>query len=585
MFSWIRFKKSIICLTLILCSLFCTFFYDIKKVEAGAVVYPIEKILGMVLTTCGALNIASGGRVTSLGGEITDSVRNVIANNMGTGIYTNADGSYSFTPECTQDIYNALMGNSSLDARVCSDFDGLTPTGGLHYSGNPAFNFDFNEARGLYSYYLMALYPEFPGDIQSGWTNKYLKVFDLYNVAYIYVTTISSRQCVIYFYDGSGNIISVPYTSYTSNLNGLFKNNGNTNSIVVDEFFPRYCSDNDYSNNDVVTAFYNLFPLRYKGENGGGTIFWSNRSIIISKKAGVPSLVNQTNGVVVNNNFYQFPTVSNEVIENNDWTQIYNNYITNVVSNYYFEMTGDKDEKPETNDLSKLRKWMKIYSGEVVDAIEEGSENIVDRVNVTNEWLTHIYQLLNMIYSKLDDLQGGGTDANGCVWSALDVQHLLSALNRIDTNMADTEENMASIYSLLNDIYDTLTATSNQPNAPNSVNDYNWYVFITGLPNVDALDLLDKLDNLTDILKSSVPLCYILAGGAVLNAVGVDPVEPSFSIPFTVTSLNYDEDFNLDLSVFDDLRTIVNALLCLAFIFFLIWLTFELLFKVFNILG
>ena len=602
-------KKRLISFTLILHILIFSLvptFYKPMKVEAVATTTTVLGITGFILSCIGAVNILSNGGVGRASSQAVDAVKEKVADLMGTGIYEDSNGNYVFSGQATQDIYNALQG--SQPTRTVSSFQGASFMGGCTYYNTAYLTADavntLNSWRSLYNDYLICINRLGVGSGTMDMNGRYCVIYDLSNVAYLNLSAYDSNKCWLNFYNVSGQQISVDCkTFYCSASRGITSSvySGTSSSCSVvrnkssfDDYDKYICNityymqDNDISNPSSWSQFaYNNFPfVNYTGS--GGTVCWANKSVILSTSSGAGlSKATQQEGLIIANSFNQFPTISKTVIENNDWDYIYQSYVNNVnsqSSNYY---------DGSSIDTEKLLEYMQAYCNNINNAIQEGTENIEQAVLTSNEWLQRIYQRLAILQDILNNMgnYGSGGGSGGSVWTSEDIETLLDLVDRIDSNMSLSLEEMQDIYTILGSILDAIEAGAS-PSTPNYTLPGIDVPFdeITNLPSSDVLDAITNTQIIVRLLEDTFLFGSVFLISGALEMLSAQPVAPSFSIPVKMESLmQVDETIDIDFAdfgnSFDFIREIVGDLLCLLFILMLIKLTNELLSFVIDLVS
>lgn len=537
--------------TCLLAASCCIPFLRPQRVD-GAATVTIGSLVGYALTAMGAVNILTNGGVARVAGSVYDAIRTKISDYFGTEIYTDSNGNYVFSGTATQGLYDALSSLNNYDARVVSDFfDNPQVTKTVYWHPRASAWFaettftDFLFEAGLNT------------NAVSGSTYPIYRVvcyvYNLSNVAYM----SKGQNGYFYFFDSLGSQIQVNYRFYSYFYNtssGEFYN------------FSSSSSSSHYIASSTVT--YMSFP---------DTRYYSTKSLIIGQdSANGLAYYNNNSGIIVNNQFNEIPPVSSTVIENNDWDNIYNSYVTNINNQkdvYYSDSSG--------TDVSALRRIMKLYGDEISQAIEEGASDISDRVNYLNNWMSLIYDRVSMIYDFISNGGSGSGSSSGS--SSIDYTSILSAI-RTDTGNIDTR--LINIYAYL----DTIVS---------AINRVNTGVSIDGSPNITIDHIFDDIMSIsvdgitgyiskgqvfTSVAKNVSPLVFFEGMGDILEGLSSPPPSgyaPSWTIPFKVRNasvgLDIDEEIEIDLSGFSSVHDILIAFECLLFILFLMFFTIHML--------
>ena len=579
-------KKSLrMALTFILVFtiLFQSLYFKPEKVQANP---SAMAIAGYVMSIVGAIDMGTGGGVRGIGQSLRDSLAQKVSDLLGSGIYTDSNGNYVFSGTATQQLYQTLLGSNAYNAIPVSNF----PISPNFESPNVTYNVsawsDVNSTFRSYSSYLL-LYG------QANGANVDLTLVDTSNVAYFVISKYQGsgyNRIGINFYSKNGSNVSTTCTRYKiyGTSNGQYnKSSGTNNGCTL--YSNRYSEYTNYSScyNNVINDYVSSDLVALQGFNYG--CVWSKKTMILCTNASSgASYINKNTGVTVNNVYNQIPSVKSTVIENNNWENIYSNYVQNIQNNTETYINNDTGQI----DVSELRKVMERYGQQLYDAVEQGVENIIEYVSVTNEWLDRIYQLLSEINQKLDD--GGGSSGGGTVsGSTVDLSTIESYLQSLNTsisamqtqltyianNLPNDEQKLQQIYTVLTNIYNSLqNLPSGGVNNPNSDPYAPWYPKFFGIPDTDILDTINQIEIIETLLSGLVPLCYITGLGAVVNALSAEPVEPDFTIPVEFSNSFYtvDEDIEIDLTMYDDMRDVITGGIILVFMlslgYFTIWL-------------
>lgn len=604
-------KKRFLSLSMFVLLLFLSFAQPILKVESvkasgiGQITQDFaEKMAYAYCSIVGAVNSTANG-VGKVSGNIISALTTKISELWGTGIYEDANGNIVWSGEATQEFYETLLGSNDIDARAIGSFYGTTPYGGLYGLESPYFQSDVrnfaNSGRSLYTDYLAVV--TFSSGNNNGSVGSNVSVasavtfYDLSNVAYLVCSVDSYNRFVYNFYNSSGALVRVKSKDAHGSYYGT---NGFSNVSYSDETYTNkfmissgtyYSSTSAYEsrNNIYFKSFDNyVFDLSscflnfpFYGDNS--SLVWSNKSLIIGKDPAYGlSKYNQNTGIIVNNEYNQMPTITNNDIDNNNWNTIYNNYITNV------QNEGDEYITENGIDPPALRKIIKKYTDVITDAIEEGNDDIEGAINYTNEWLKKIYERLGLIYDKMDNLSSGGSGGS-CPWTDEDIESIIDGLDRIDSNLALQLTEMQKIYTYLGTL---LEAIEDIECGGDGKNITTIVPIITDLPDTDVLDFIDTGDVLADLVGSVVPFCFVAFAVGLADKLAAQPVTPSFSIPVQLnsefTGAVIDESIDIDFADFENsgfgfIHSLITSAWCISWIIMLIWLTFNLL-ESFNLI-
>lgn len=585
--------RTALTLVLVFSILFQSLYFKPEKVEANP---GAAAIAGYIMSIVGAVDMGTGGGVRGIATSLKDSLTQKVADLMGSGIYEDSNGNLVFSGSATQQIYETLLGSSAYDTVAISQFpisDTFTPPnvyGGAQFWGQ--IN-DYIANLGSGASYLELYGKPLVGS--NGYTYLTHTVYDTSNVAFYKANYDAGWYLDFYFYDKNGNSVTCPYKRFiavTKNSDGSLYNI--YNKTGSNSGSASYYTRNITNYGDVQNGSYNINQSLNSIDSLDNMVLsfnygciYSRSSIILTKSvnSGI-SFFNKNTGVTVNNTYNTIPSVKSTVVENNDWTNIYNNYVQNVQNQSETYITNG------TIDTSKLRKIMKQYGQAIIDSVEQGVENIIEYVSVTNEWLNRIYQLLSEINQKLEDGGGSGGTVSGSTVDLSNIESYLQSLNTsvsamqtqvnyIANNLPNNEQQLTQIYTILQNIYQSLQniPSGGSPNDPNSDPYAPWYPKFFGIPDTDIIDTVEKIQIIEALLSGLVPLCYITGIGAVVNALSAEPVEPVFTIPvqFDNTFYSVDEELEIDLTAFDDMRDVVTGGIILVFMLSLGYFTIILL--------
>lgn len=594
--------RFFVCFCIIFSLMFSNLYNPMVVYAAGAVAPTALQIAMYLISATGAVDMFSNGGVRRVSGSAIDRCTQVISDALGQGVYTDTNGNYVFSEGVTQDFYEALLNDSSIDARAISNFSRFS---------TPYVNYQFTDAvndciHDLNSSNYLLIYGH---NTDSNYVYTKCIIVDLSNV-YYFVLSNDGNRFSLKTYNKNGNLMQCKYmTVYTNynNYNGFSNVNKSSSTSNTNSFYI-YISSNDNFNvggnnfvfNPILSSYnfnslWNNFP--YFTDNG--SLIWANRSLIICKTpADGNAMINKQSGTIVNNYFGEFPSVAPNVITNNNWDTIYNSYVTNVdnhVEEYYNSETGQFDD-------TALRQVMLQYGNNIIQAIEEGSTDIAERVNYLNDWMERIFDLLIEIRSLME----GGTGGSGGGSSSVDLSSIESylqsiglslttvntRLNLIYSSLPNDSYQLQQIYTVLSNIYTALqnigSGSGSGGGGGGSGGDWSkWFDILDELPEGALDEYVTPVDIILAILESSVPFCYVVGMVGIINAIGVQPVEPVFELPIIMNNafINIDEDVEIDLTIFNDIRPIVIGFECLIFITGLMYLTIWLIKYILDILN
>lgn len=271
------------------------------------------------------------------------------------------------------------------------------------------------------------------------------------------------------------------------------------------------------------------------------------------------------------NSYSTFAPVSKDVINNNDWETIYNNYVNNVNENYNSDMTVDD-----------LRDLMRQYTGVIQSAIDSGATDIMERVTTSNGWLRRIYERLGVIYDLLYGGGSGSGSGSGSGGSGTDYSTILGSINTV---LGTISGHTASLDSTLLLVYAYLQQVRNNVN----VDGYplmdleNISHDLITLPTAEVGTVISKAQLFANAAASVSPLCFLAVIHHILEGLSADlppDYAPSWTIPFRYQRdgfINLDHSITIDMAQFSSVHDILVIFECLAFIIFLIMWTYPLL--------
>lgn len=594
----------------------------------------VQKLFNMTMSMVGAYNwvISPDGYTSSiqkLPDTISNNVKEFLATMLnGGGIYVDESGDYVFTDEAVNGIYDALSSNSSVDARVVSNFGNFTTFSDGYVNAQHLVNINeiitwARTATDSSGYILQSVRYM---DSRSRYIYTYLNAYVL-NSNFGYFSADDTYKIKPYTLNGASTIFKKKgcYCIYTIS-SGTYSTSKDSDFFSIGQFdMIQYTYDN-------VLNFYNYFPnvdtLTYSNVNTNQS-FYCNNSLLIAKNSfSANTLLNQQGGIQYGN--LDQRVFNKNIVENNNWENIYNNYVINV---------NDEASQVEGITADQLRKIQKKYTDQIVTAIEQGMENIEETVSVTNKYLQSISVDVRNIMEYLQTNGGGGSSGGGL--SDEQLTQLMTVLNQILTSCNNTYSDVSILRSevqALGDLIDPATGRnimeilnsidSNSSDSADALalivqNQEDYYSYLSNLalinqkmdtiiskigsgggggsgggddgvtvPSVGS-DILYVLNSLTDdetdhiagtvaligdLLKGAVPFCYLTVIGGVVNALGVPPEPPVFDVSFksddnaSLGVLQVDE--TVDLTWVSDLRPYWIALECILFVLGLSMFTF-----------
>lgn len=625
-------KRKVYSIFLSFLVLFTSFFSALLPCfcSHATAVAPVAEIVGYFLSSIGAVDLLSGGSVRGVTQSIKDSLAEKVSDLMGTGIYEDSNGNYVFSGTATKELYDTLLGSDNIysSVNIVSDFYGNSPTSDMYYTYDSLFSLQARSVMsnmitdsGYSSYYIVLT------SFQKGSTLiYYCQLFDLSNVSYIIVNKTSpmtdfyssqNLNFTLSYYDKAGVPVSVSskyfYVNWNTYNNTVNISNVTNNSSKTSNSYSFFSSYNKNSyNNYYDTRFFNenfgeriptylsdgdsasivnFFPFASSNNGHTGSIFWANKSIILATSTNFADrVVNQNSGIMVSNTFNSLPTVSKTVIENNNWNNIYNQYIENVSTEY-----GNGDGL----SIDDLRNLMKRFSDNINNAVSSGVDDIQESITTTNAWLKKILQKLNQILEYLNNNGSGGSGSGGSSsdYSTI-LNNIFSSLGTLNTTssgiLSDCDTmilRLTAMNNKLQDILDELQSmefnvtVSPAPdshfnptvNLPDIYNELNAPDF-----NIDSSWL--KTQGMVTALKDVMPLCYLFLMVDFVSGVSSEPIAPRFEIPFrfnstSIASAQFNENLVLDFTLeeFESFHSILENVICFIFCIWLIFISFRLI--------
>lgn len=606
---------------------------------------PVAEIAGYILSSIGAIDLLSGGSVRGVTTSVKDSLIQKISDLMGTGIYEDSNGNYVFSGEATQQIYDVLLGSDNIYSSVnlVSDFGGNSPSSDMLYTYDSTFDLRARNqlqqtiSSSGFSSYLCRL-TKLNGSSTEGstsYTDYYysFQLFDLTDVAYLIVSNkVYDDQTRlyfrIYFYDSSGNNISVNRKQFIVSKHGnnaidygtvgsgsgawfgsyftaSYLRFGNSFTNTLEQYAGYY--DNSfflYSTGNLIPSYLtdsnsldsvvNYMPFTTTNNNHKGSVFWSNKSVIFATNTNYADrVINQTSGTMVANTFSVIPSVSKNVIENNNWESIYNEYVQNVNIEY------DNGNNLSVDDLRNI---MKRFSDNINNSVSSGVDNLEEIISSTNSWLKKILQKINEILEYLNNNPssssgGSGSSSGGTDYSTI-LNNIYTSLGTLNTTssgiLSDCDTlilRLTAMNNKLQDILDELQSmdlnvtVSPAPdshfnptvNLPDIYNELNAPDF-----NIDSSWL--KTQGMITALKDVMPLCYLFLMVDFVSSVSSEPIAPRFEIPFrfnstSIASAQFNENLVLDFTLeeFESFHSILENVICFIFCIWLIFISFRLI--------
>ena len=388
------------------------------------------KIVDYINTMSGAIY-----KSASSGTDVIKSIPSTIWNNLmnkvteginGGGVYQDENGDYHFTNEFMNEYYAILSSNSSNDVHVCSDFssfDNGINNGYTNASYSSAVAGINSEAllKGSQSGYIGYM---LSSDVYTDSNNRINTEFWAYAIpeefAYFYCNGNSAPYNLIASkIDGSmlsSNKLKVwgcrcVYTPSSDSYSNTIFSYDSTSSFpaysysLVSCLFPN--TSFNYIQQSTKDALFQGFPNygAFSVTSGSwGTvnvssvsIFASDAVIIAKSNSAGQTYINQVNNeyidyFYVNNNDL---TISNTIINNNNWNNIYYNYVTNVNNEY------NQGSNLTKKDIQKI---MKKYNDEILLAIKNGIENLEEQFGSVIKWLDKISGQIDDIKAYLQEI-------------------------------------------------------------------------------------------------------------------------------------------------------------------------------------
>lgn len=555
------------------------------SVHAGAALPAIPALVNYVLTAVGVVEVADGIVDSISQGEFSN-LSDLLTTLLGDGsIYINSNGDYVFNSDATKAIYETLLNDDSIDAKVVASFPDYRTYSAEGFNTS-YISSDFISAvenvKLSFSGNYIGCFQQFtlPNGSTETNTYTYFIAFDVSNFSFFgfqkdsgsgfvrpWLTSYNSNGAL----DTSNKSFKVVYCTYNSRTGFSLEPASNKSYYHLPLFINRssYPLGGMYVSNDV--DFLSLFPeYNYVGasasSSGGNLIYYtsflySNRSIVISDSAvSGNSLANQNTGIVYNNFYDIIPSVSQDVIENNNWENIYNSYVTNVNNEY--QTIYDDSGFVSADDLRSI---LKDIGDRIDDIISDAGREIIDNLEDVLSWLSRIYDRLGLIEVGLSDVYSSQSD----IYSVVD--DLKDIVDSYSTDLARLQQ----IYVVLGNI---LTALNSGGGGSGGINN-DIVIDVPSLTSPDVLDLIDKGDILASALESVVPFCFIPFFGVLVNSLSSEPSEaPNFIIPFKLNNAMVDIDIEQEISLdwLDGVHNMYVAMWCILLIIYLVFITFKL---------
>ena len=613
-----------------------------------------DQIKNYLKSVSGVVNKTVDG-IGNLPQTVDDNLTQYIVDNLnGNGIYEDGNGNYVFSNDFMRGFYDILNSDSGIDAYVSSNFSNFNDGVSNTYT-----NSSYNDA-------VVQVVASAKSQVDSN--DNYVGYF-LSSSQYIYNNQVFTFFNAYLLPSNFGYICCVENT--TDSYKYIFKSTSGSNiTCKYSYFYQSYSLKNDafsgvypsdFSNNasyllggynnvaytDTLNGLYYGFP-NYTGNNSTTTSiitlnyvsFYSSDAVIVAKNnlSGQSIISNNNNYIaynVVNNTDI---TISTTAITNNNWTNIYNKYVTNVTNEYN-----------QGSDLTRkdVQKIIKKYTDVLLKNIADGIEDLEDKIDDVNEWLDKISQQIDEINAYLEVISNNldnGVGGDGCAWTEEDVTRVkqilerfylysddyLNALNDIDTNTDSLESDVLAVKTAIDNLKSYLetwkqkidyipTIANNTTNTDQKVGNIQTTLVTVStalntiiskldgigsgnnvdvtIPSIDpdiiddivdiTEDKLDDLASLLDVvgyvLQDAMPFCFVALAGVVVNALSADPVAPDWVIPLSNSDGSISQSMELDLSIFDGIHELWISLITILFVFGLISASFK-IFQTFGVL-
>ena len=647
----------------ILCSLLLVFisvitisnFSPANKVYADVITDTAKKIVNYIKSVSGVINKTVDG-IGALPTNLDDSLTQLVVDNLnGNGIYQDGNGNYVFSNQFLNDFYDILNNDSGIDAYVCSDFSSFNDAISSPYT-NTAYNDNvvsaIATAKNLISdndnyigYFLSCGQYHYNNNVWTHFTVYLipqnfgflccsLDSTDIYKLSFKN-TSAGNISCRINSFYQSYNLGSQTFSSIypTGFSNDAYELKGSYSNFAMEDSlntiyygFPSYTSAfiPSYYPQNVTIDFVN---------------YYCSDSVIIAKNvASGSSIITNNTYIAYNVVNHNDITISSAAIQNNNWTNIYNKFVTNVSNEY--NQGSDLTRKDVQNIIKK-------YTDVLLKNIADGLEDLEEKIDDTNEWLDKISRQIDEVNAYLEEIANNldnGVGSDGCVWTEEDVTRVkqilerfylysddyLNALNDIDTNTDNLESDVLAVKTAIDNLKSYLetwkqkidyipTIADNTTNTDQKVGNIQTTLVTVStalntiiskldgigsgsnvdvtIPSIDpdiiddivdiTEDKLDDLASLLDVvgyvLQDAMPFCFVALAGVVVNALSSEPVAPDWVIPLSNSDGSISESMELDLSIFDGIHELWISLITILFVFGLISASFK-IFQTFGVL-
>lgn len=603
--------------------------YAVKSVEASGTVQNALQSSGnllvkLFLTANGVVARSGITGISSVSTSVQNALLDEVENQLNLGGIYESNGKIIFNSSAMSALYALLGGTDS--ARAISDFTRYD----LYYppsmSGYATADYIQSVANIVstckssgqnYLFMSSAEYHRYSNKDYNFLTFNAFILND--NVAFVRFPASGTP----YFYNFNGNKVSVQVyetgvsweNSVADPITSTGPNSRNYINVWNDDYdmydsFPVY----DYattSNGNPYNYYYN---------------FYSNTSLLICKDVvGGNALVNQSSGNMYFKN-YDVYEIDSDTFYNNNWNNIYNNYVTNVTNTYNTEVETNNGDDLTANDIRKI---MNMYLQNIYVGIDQGLDDIEDKISYINEWLSKIYDNTSLTVESLQELidllsEGG----SGCVWTEDDVTLVKQKLTAIYGQQVSTDADIIAALTYIKDRLlaiqnlstniDTLTTSVNSNSAiivdsldtelsrlATIINKLDTIIGKIGgtninIPSIDP-DIIDDINDILDsdllddvfnpfsisiqIFQQVIPVCYIFVAKSILTALRASPMTPRYEIPIKIQRFNIDQTLVIDLSQFDTLASFIRAFFLLAVAFGLCFFTVNLVRNILQILN
>ena len=624
-----------------------------NKVYADVITDTAKKIVNYIKSVSGVINKTVDG-IGALPTNLDDSLTQLVVDNLnGNGIYQDGNGNYVFSNQFLNDFYDILNNDSGIDAYVCSDFSGFNDGISSSYT-NTSYNDNvvsaIATAKNLISdnenyigYFLSCGQYHYNNNVWTfftvylipknfGFLCCVLNNTDTYKLSFKNTST-GNTSCRINSFYQSYNLSSQSYSSIypTGFSNDAYELKGSySNFAMEDSLNTIYYGFPSYTSAFIPSSYPQTVTIDFVN-------YYCSDSVIIAKN------VSSGSSIITNNTYIAYNvvnhndiTISSTAIQNNNWTNIYNKFVTNVSNEY--NQGSDLTRKDVQNIIKK-------YTDVLMKNIADGIEDLEEKIDDTNEWLDKISRQIDEINAYLEEIANNldnGVGDDGCAWTEEDVTRVKQILERfylysddyldrlqdIDVNTDNLETDVLAVkdailalktsletwkqkIDYLPGISQTVSATDVKVGSMQStlvtistaldtiINKINGLGKKVSIPDVDP-DIIDDISDLADdklsdlasvlnvigtVLQVTVPFCFLAVLGGVINACSATPECPHWEVEFENSEKSLFGTMELDLS-FLELEGLHDAwinLITILFVMGLIVLTFE-VFKVFGAL-